>query len=50
LNLPLAQLTSIYRDRIVTKVLHRWPDRIGDFATGPKGSVGVPEDAFAGMN
>jgi hypothetical protein len=31
-----VQLTSIYRDRIVTKILHRWPDRVGDFAAGSR--------------
>jgi hypothetical protein len=44
-----VQLTSIYRDRIVTKVLHRWPDRVGDFAAGQKGVVGAGEELFAGM-
>jgi hypothetical protein len=44
-----VQLTSVYRDRIVTKVLNRWPDRVGDFATGQKGAVGAGEELFEGI-
>jgi hypothetical protein len=32
-----------------TRVLRRWPDRVGDFATGQKGMVGVGEELFEGV-
>lgn len=42
-----VQCTSIFPDRIVTKILHKWPDLVGDWGAGRRGYVGVPEGLFA---